>query len=173
MRILVTGAAGSGTSTLARALAAALCVRAFEADDYFWLNTSPPFTTKRDPQQRLALFLRDLERTPGAVIAGSIIDWGVELEDSLSLIVFLTAPAAVRVERLRRREEALFGHVNPAFLDWAAQYDEGRLPGRSRARHEQWLAARSARIVRIDGDVSIQEATCRVLAELPQRPALP
>jgi len=166
MRILVTGAAGSGTSTLARALAAALCARAFEADDYFWLDTAAPFTAKREPQERLSSFLRDLANAPVAVIAGSIIDWGVELEDSLSLIVFLTAPAAIRVERLRRREQALFGRADPKFLEWAAQYDEGRLPGRSRARHEQWLAARSAPIVRIDGDVSIDEAVSRVLTVL-------
>jgi adenylate kinase family enzyme len=169
MRILVTGAAGSGTSTLARALASALGARAFEADDYFWLSTDPPFTTKRDPQERLSLFLRDLERAPAAVIAGSIIDWGLELEDSLSFIVFLTTPAAVRVERLRRREEALFGRADPKFLEWAAQYDEGRLPGRSWARHEQWLAARDAPIVRIDGDVSIETATSHVLTVLQKR----
>lgn len=118
MRILVTGAAGSGTSTLARALATVLGARAFEADDYFWLSTDPPFTTKRDPKDRLSLFLRDLEHAPAAVIAGSIIDWGLELEDSLSLIVFPTAPSAVRVERLRRREEALFGRADPKFLEW-------------------------------------------------------
>jgi uridine kinase len=166
MRILVTGAAGSGTSTVARALAAALSARAFEADDYYWLSTSPPFTTKRDPQARLSSLLHDLAHSRVAVIAGSMMDWGVELEDSLSLIVFLTAPAAVRVERLRRREQALFGRADPAFLEWAAQYDEGHLSGRSRARHEQWLAARRAPIVRIDGDVSIEDATSRVLAEL-------
>jgi adenylate kinase family enzyme len=163
MRILITGAAGSGTSTLARALATTLCAHAFEADDYFWLSTSPPFTAKRDPQERLSSFLRDLERAPKAVIAGSIMDWGMELEDSLSLIVFLTVPAAVRVERLRLREQAPFGRADPNFLEWATQYEEGRLPGRSRARHERWLAARHAPIVRIDGDVSIEAASSRVL----------
>lgn len=146
MRILITGAAGSGTSTLARVLGAAVSGRVFEADDYFWLPSSPPFTTKRDPQDRLSSLLHDLDRMHTAVIAGSIVDWGVELEDSLSIIVFLTVPTAIRVERLRRREELLFGHANPEFLEWAAQYDNGRLPGRSRLKHERWLASRSAPI---------------------------
>jgi len=99
MRILVTGAAGSGTSTLARVLGSTLPARVVEADDYFWLPTSPPFTSKRDPQERLSLILRDLNGVPAAVIAGSIVDWGSELEDSMSMIVFLTVPSAVRAAR--------------------------------------------------------------------------
>jgi adenylate kinase family enzyme len=171
MRILVTGAAGSGTSTLGRALAEALSARVFEADDYFWVSTTPPFTTKRDPQERLSSLLRDLDQARVAVIAGSIVDWGAELEDSLSLIVSLTVPAPVRLERLRRREEALFGRADPVFLAWAAQYDEGALPGRSRLKHERWLEARTAPILRIDGNVSIEDALARVLtiaADLPE-----
>ena len=31
-----------------------------EADDYFWIPTSPPFTTKRDPAARLSSVLCDL-----------------------------------------------------------------------------------------------------------------
>ena len=164
--MLITGAAGSGTSTLARLLGSSLAASIVEADDYFWLPTSPPFTNKREPQERLALILSDLDRMPSAVIAGSIVDWGLELEDSLSLIVFLIVPAAVRVERLRQREQLQFGRINPDFLQWAAQYDDGQLPGRSRAKHECWLSRRSAPILRIEGEVAVEEAARRVLAEL-------
>jgi adenylate kinase family enzyme len=166
MRILITGAAGSGTSTLAQALGSTLGASVLEADDYFWLPTSPPFTSKRDPKERLSLILRDLARMPSAVIAGSIVDWGLELEDSMSMIVFLTVPAAVRVRRLRQREQLLFGRVNSDFLEWAAQYDEGRLTGRSRLKHERWLSLRSAPVLRIDGDISVEDANRRVLAAL-------
>jgi adenylate kinase family enzyme len=166
MRILITGAAGSGTSTLAQALGSTLGASVLEADDYFWLPTSPPFTSKRDPKERLSLILRDLARMPSAVIAGSIVDWGTELEDSMSMIVFLTVPAAVRVRRLRQREQLFFGRVNPDFLEWAAQYDEGRLAGRSRLKHERWLSLRSAPVLRIDGDISVEDANRRVLAAL-------
>lgn len=156
--------AGSGTSTLAHAVAAVLSATVLEADDYFWLPTSTPFTSKRDSEERLSLLLRDLERARRAIIAGSIVDWGTQVEDSLSLIVFLTVPASVRVERLRRREEQLFGQVNPAFLEWAKQYDDGSLPGRSRAKHERWLASRRVPIVRIDGDVAVADSVTRVVA---------
>ena len=47
MRTLITGASGSGTSTLARSVAARLGIAVFDTDDYFWLPTSPPFVSKR------------------------------------------------------------------------------------------------------------------------------
>lgn len=169
MRTLITGASGSGTTTLAHALAGELGATAFHADDYFWMPTSPPFTTKRDPEERLAMFLRDLAQVETAVISGSIVAWGGQLEDSISLIVFLTVPAAIRVERLHRREQALLGRVDPAFIEWAAQYDEGRLPGRSRQKHERWLAQRNVPIVRIDGEVSLDHSRSIVLTALKQR----
>src|SRR5262245_7049867 len=121
MRTLITGASGSGTTTLARALATRLQVPALDVDNYYWLPTSPPFRSEREPQLRLALLLRDLDAVQDSVCSGSIIDWGAELEDSFSLIVFLVVPGVIRIERLQRRETALFGHADPAFLEWAAQ----------------------------------------------------
>jgi hypothetical protein len=54
------------------------------------------------------------------------------------------------------------GHADPAFLEWAGQYDEGRLPGRNRRMHETWLAGRTCPILRIDGDLSIADRLARV-----------
>ncbi|SRR5258706_5794911 len=171
-RILVTGASGSGTSTLGRALAGKLDWAYFDADDYFWLPTNPPFTQKRDRALRLSLLLEDSHKVSSAVVAGSIVDWGAELENSFTLIVFLTVPASIRVDRLRKREMARRGNADPVFLEWAAQYDEGRMAGRSLAKHERWLSARSCPILRIDGDISVDERVVRVLKALPGREAL-
>jgi adenylate kinase family enzyme len=166
MRVLVTGASGSGTSTLARTVAARIQAAFYDGDDYFWLPTSPPFKDKRDPQQRLDRLLHDLDAAPVALLSGSIVGWGAELEDSFSLIVFLTVPASTRIERLRRREIAQLGHADPEFLEWAAQYDEGRLPGRNRAKHERWLSARRCPVLRIEGEIALETSTARVLAAI-------
>jgi adenylate kinase family enzyme len=165
MRILITGASGAGTTTLGRALAARMGCAFFDADDYYWMPTDPPFQDKRDFASRLQSLLRDLGQSP-AVIAGSIMNWGTELEESLSLVVFLTVPAAVRVARLEERELRRLGRVDPAFLAWAAQYDEGRLDGRSLQRHERWLAQCSCSVLRIDGDTSIRDRLTRVCAHV-------
>lgn len=164
MRLLIVGASGSGTSTLSGELARALGIACLQADDYYWLPTLEPFTQKRAPEERLSMLLNDLRLASRAVLGGSILEWGVELEDSFDLIVFLVVPAAVRVERLRRREIAMLGHADPAFLEWAAQYDSGTLPGRSRLRHERWLAQRTCPVLRIEGDVPIEISTARALA---------
>lgn len=167
MRILITGASGSGTSTLGRSLAEKLACTYFDVDDYYWLPTTPPYTQKRDRTVRISLLLEELHRLPSGIVAGSIVDWGSELENSFALIVFLTVPAPIRVERLRKREMAQLGRADPLFLEWAAQYDEGRMEGRSLAKHERWLSARSCPILRIDGDISVNERLARVLKALP------
>ncbi|MFL6605024.1 MAG: hypothetical protein ACJ8R9_27330 [Steroidobacteraceae bacterium] len=48
MRILITGASGSGTTTFGRALATEMDWAFFDADDYYWMPSDPPF---RDPNQ--------------------------------------------------------------------------------------------------------------------------
>jgi hypothetical protein len=116
------------------------------------------------------MLMHDLAAAPRSVIAGSIVDWGSALEDSLTLVVFLIVPAALRIERLRRRETEWFGQADPAFLEWAAQYDTGTLPGRSRPKHERWLAQRRCPIVRIEGEISVQDAARRVLYSLGEGP---
>lgn len=167
MRILVTGASGAGTTTLGRALAQELGCAALDADHYYWLPTEPPFRDKRDRAERRAMLERDLVQDP-VVVSGSVMDWGPKIEDAFDLIVFLTLPAEIRIARLQAREEAAFGRVDPKFLEWAAQYDSGTQAGRSRLRHERWLAMRRTALLRIDGDTTVEERVRRVLAFISQ-----
>lgn len=151
IRILVTGASGSGTSTLGRVVAAALRAVFVDADDLYWLPTEPRFKLKRDTAERAALLRDQLNGTHSLVVAGSIYGWGAELEDAFDLVVFLTAPAEVRVDRLRARELRQLGRVDEDFIQWAAQYDTGTLPGRSLARHLSWLESRRCPVLRLSG----------------------
>ena len=167
-RVLIMGASGSGTTTLARALGNDLSFRVFDTDDYYWLPSTPPFQRKQDPEVRLAKLLQDLKVTSRAIVSGSILNWGLELEDSLSLIVFLTVPANIRIARLETREMKLYRRVDPEFLAWAAQYDEGKVSGRSREKHEQWLSQRACPVLHIDGDTSTVDRVGRVRAAIAE-----
>jgi len=162
------GASGTGTTTLGRALGNDLSFRVFDTDDYYWLPSTPPFQRKQDPAIRLTKLRQDLEFASRAIISGSILNWGLELEDSLSLIVFLTVAADVRIERLKMRETRLYGRAEPEFLAWAAQYDEGKMGGRSREKHEQWLSQRNCPVLRIEGDTSIVDRVGRVRAAIAE-----
>ena len=167
-RVLILGASGTGTTTLGRAVGDDLSFRVFDTDDYYWLPSTPPFQHKQEPEVRLAKLLQDLNATAHAIISGSILNWGLELEDSLSLIVFLSVPADVRVARLKTREMRLHGRVDPEFLAWAAQYDEGKMSGRSREKHERWLSQRTCPVLRIDGDTSTVDRVGRVRATIAE-----
>lgn len=168
-RFLITGAAGCGTTTVARAVASRIGGQLVDADDFFWLPTDPPYLTKRPADLRLAAVMQALDTPAPVVIAGSVVGWGAALEDSLSAIVYLWVPPDVRVERLRERESRRFGKPLDGFLEWAAQYDEGKLPGRSRARHERWLSERACPVHRLEGNFSVAQTEVRVLEMLSGR----
>jgi uridine kinase len=157
MHILVTGASGSGTTTLGRALAAERGMAFVDSDDLYWLPTTPPFTTKRDSQERCALLREKLSTPCGVVVAGSIMGWDEESEHDFSLIVFLQAPAEVRVERLRQRELKYFGLIDEVFLNWAAQYDTGTTEGRNLARHQAWLETKRCPVLCLSGLLPVEE----------------
>ena len=167
MRVLVTGAAGSGTTTLAAALAERWQARHLEADEFFWLPTEPPYQSKREPLERNAMLASQLQRDTSCVVAGSIVGWGVEA--LLQLVVFLYVEPTVRLRRLQARETARFGRADPAFLEWAAQYDQGPFEGRSLAKHEAWLSSLSCPVVRLVGELSVQEQIAQVAKVLPPR----
>jgi hypothetical protein len=169
MRVLVTGAAGSGTTTLATALSRHWRVAAIEADEFLWLPTDPPYTSKRESEQRRTLFEQELRSRESCVVAGSVVGWGVEA--LLDLVVFLHVETAVRVRRLRAREEARFGTANPAFLQWAAQYDEGPPEGRGLARHEAWLRSLECPVIRLVGESPVAEQVARIAAVVSNLPS--
>jgi uridine kinase len=162
MRVLITGASGSGTTTLGEALASAIDGVFFDADDFYWMPTDPPYAEKRNRDLRTSLFSDALRSHPRIVVAGSIMGWGRELEDGFDLVVFLQLETAIRVARLREREMRVHGRVDPAFLEWAARYDVGPPTGRSLKKHENWLAARKCPVVRIDGDLTTEARLARI-----------
>lgn len=163
MHILIVGASGSGTTTLANALARRLQWKHLDTDDYYWLPTSPPYQQKRDPAERLDRVARDLRSAPDAVVSGSLVGWGPEVEDAFDLVVFLYVTTELRLQRLHRREVQRYGKADPAFLQWASEYDQGPSEGRSLAKHLAWLAARKCPVLRLDGGASVEERVDSVM----------
>jgi hypothetical protein len=49
------------------------------------------------------------------------------------------------------------------FILWAAHYDDGTLPGRSRPKHEKWLAGLGRPVLRLDGTLPTAELVRAVL----------
>lgn len=172
VRLHVTGASGTGTTTLAAALARRLAMSHVDTDDFYWMPTSLPFTQARPPAQRQALLEVALEDASGWVLSGSLCGWGDWLIPRFHGVVFLTLPPELRLSRLREREAERYGpRITPGgaqhethleFMEWAGMYDSGGLDMRSRTLHEHWLRALSCPVLRLDGDLTCGERVSRV-----------
>jgi adenylate kinase family enzyme len=172
-RIHILGASGSGTTSLAAALAATHGHRHLDTDHFYWLPTSPPYRQPRSRDSRLALLQHALAESSRWVLSGSLCGWGDVLIPEFELVVFLVVPTDVRLARLRARETERYGRdaiapggslhdAHVEFLDWAGRYDTGGVEMRSRALHEAWLAGLPGRFLRLEGDRSVAEQLVRI-----------
>ena len=163
----ITGASGSGTSTLGAALSKSLGIAQFDTDDFYWLPLKPDYTHKRPVEERLLLLNEAFAEAGSWVLSGSIGHWGAPLVAHFDLVVFLSVPTDVRLARLRAREVQRYGDERIApggdrhaacrsFLDWAASYDSGPTEGRSRAMHESWLHELACPVLWLEGDRSVE-----------------
>jgi adenylate kinase family enzyme len=176
-RIHIVGASGSGTSTLARAVAARLGAVHLDTDDFFWIPSDPPFEKIRERGERQALLGEALTRHPAWVLSGSLCGWGDIFIPRFELVVSLWLAPDIRLTRLRERERQRYGDaIAPggprhaafeAFIAWAAGYDEGLdIPERCLKLHEQWLATLPCPVIRLTEPGSVGEHTELVLRSL-------
>lgn len=164
-RVYITGAAGSGTSFLGRALAERLNVPHLDTDSFFWAVSDPPYTQRRPIEERLALI--HAQQDGGWVLSGSADGWGEPVIEGAELIVFLVTPTPIRLARIRRRETEKFGNRIKAggdmaenhrdFLNWAASYDEPYFRGRSLQRHRDWLEGRTEPVLELSGTLPLAD----------------
>jgi adenylate kinase family enzyme len=174
MRLHIVGASGSGTTTLGTALSSRLGIPHFDADDYYWIPADPPFEAKRPIPQRQELLRSDLESHSSWILSGSIVSWGDPFLPMFDAVVFRFLPRELRMTRLRRREADRYGpreiapggrhhEATESFLAWAASYDDPDFVGRSLLGHEAWLQLIECPVVRLDGDLSVEESVQHVL----------
>ena len=180
MKIHLFGASASGVTTLGHALAKKLNIPYFDSDQYFWLPTDPPFTSKRNPEERNQLIKTALTDTDHWIFGGSSVSWGNNVFPEFDLIVFLWIPPDVRLKRLKEREferygSAIYNDPNrnknyQEFMDWATQYDidpkESGFKGRSLKVHEDWIKGLNRGVLEIRGDFSVEERIQKIMKYL-------
>lgn len=165
--IHIFGASGSGTSTLGRTVSESMGLAFMDTDDYYWLPAQQPYTHKRPAGERLELIRKDVAQSGGAVLSGSLVDWGDPLIPLFTLAVRVVTPTPVRLRRIELREYQRFGaRILPggdrhdaflAFLSWCAQYDDGGMDTRSRRKHDAWQQMLSCGLITLDGTRPPQE----------------
>lgn len=164
--IHITGASGAGTTTLAKAIHEQYGYSHFDTDDFFWEQTDPPFTQKRETSKRQELLGAAINGTPQCVISGSLTEWGDIFLPRFDLVIYVFTPTEIRLKRLQEREFQRFGdrilpggdmfEEHRAFLKWAEQYDTGGMDMRSALHHREWLNRATCPVVKVDGTTSIE-----------------
>lgn len=112
-------------------------------------------------------------------LSGSLCGWGDVFIPLFDLVVFVSAPTDIRIERLTARGGRRYGPggiapggiMHDAFIEfmaWTAQYDDGAPTMRSRALHEAWLARLPGPMPRLDCTRPVTELADEVDAMLRQ-----
>jgi adenylate kinase family enzyme len=165
MKIHITGASGSGTTTLGSKLSETFQITHFDTDDFFWQESIPPYQFSRKKKERQALLQNALDNNRKWIISGSLCGWGDFAIHLFDLVIFLWVPTDIRIERLRLREMSKFGkqalepggkmhETHQEFIRWASEYDTGNVDMRSKSMHELWLKKVECNILRYEGNIS-------------------
>ena len=164
-RIHILGASGSGTTTLAERLCGRLSHAHFDSDDFLW---EKKFTLLKPREERLSSLRARLETAERWILSGAVIDWGNPLIPLFDLVIFVSVPDEVRLERLRRRERERHGEsIQPGhekhenfleFMEWASLYEIEGTDVRSRRQQEEWLEQLGCPVLRVENRGSLEEA---------------
>ncbi|HPF42383.1 MAG TPA: shikimate kinase [Bacillota bacterium] len=157
--INIFGSSGSGSTTLARAVAKKYGYIFIDTDDAIWEKTELPFSKRKSDKDAREYLEARMKTGDKIVISGSFIGWADDIKEKIDLFVYLNLPLEIRKSRIESREKARFGNrVLPGgdlyqkhidFLEWISLYDETPESLRGKKQHEMWLADVKVPVVRI------------------------
>ncbi len=151
--IVIFGANGAGKTTLGRELARVMNFKHMDIEDYYFEKSEIPYTVARSREDCLKLMLADIECYGSFVISAVTGGFGDIIPQCYELAVFLSAPAELRMERIKQRAYERFGerireggdmyenHLK--FVDFASS--------RALVPIEQWAKTLSCPVIRVDG----------------------
>ena len=114
-------------------------------------------------------------------MGGSIFRWGENVFPDFDLVVYLWIPPQIRMERLKKREFERYGNViytDPDrikqfedFMEWAADYDNNTgIASRNFQAHENWLNSIDFHILKISGDLTLQQRIDLIIENINKKP---
>jgi len=161
--ISINGCAGSGKTTMGKALAKQLDFQHFDLDDYYWRkNAKIPFTEMNTNDEIIRLLAEDIAKHSRFVMSGSIgsILWDF-VNPLFDFAVLLRAPTAICLQRVQARAVERFGErvcvggdlhtSHQDFYKQIEQYETGENPSYSLQRHKKWLSELSCPTLSLDG----------------------
>ncbi len=167
MIINIFGSSGSGSTTLAHAIAKTYNFNLIDVDDFLWKKTENPFTEQYSNQEAKGLISEELKKHKNNVISGSLVNICDDLKDDIDLFVYMNLDINVRCERITKREIKRFGDrvleggdlydMHMSFLEWVSNYDSNSETMRSRRQHLLWIDDVKNPVLKITEELSIDE----------------
>lgn len=175
MRVLISGGPGSGCTSTAAAVVAALDLPVFDSDSFFHKLTDPPFQQQHSADERRELVMSALGAKEDWILSGSVATWGLR-DLTPTHGVFLEVPGEERLRRLGQRQKAQFGsRIDPggditeehgSFMEWASGYESRTGVGRNLATDRGFLESRCDRFVAITEAAPFQDVVANVIGFL-------
>lgn len=159
--IIIFGANGSGKSTLGREVANVLNFKYMDIEDYYFIKSKIPYTAKRSSEDCLNLMLTDIEKYGSFVLSSVTGDFGEKISSLYNLAILITAPAEIRIERIKQRAYEQHGERIYKGGDMYEQHLEfiDFVTSRTLSKIERWAETLACPVLRIDGTKSISENT--------------
>lgn len=157
--IIVFGLNGCGKSTIGKELANLLNYKHMDIEDYYFMESEIPYSIERTREDCLNLMLDDIKKHENFVMSAVTGDFGEEIVSMYGLGVFITAPHAIRMERVEQRAINKFGdrvkeggdmyQSEKAFMDFVKT--------RTLTKVEKWSETLKCPILHVDGRRDIAE----------------
>lgn len=172
--ILVCGLNGAGKSTLGRALARRLGYWFADSEDLYFPKHDPrhPWAGARTREEAVALLLEQGRRRPDLVFAAVTGNYGPQAEALFRWAVLVETPRALRLARVRQRSYRRFGERMGPGGD-LHQEEEAffrMVESRPETLVEDWLAAASLQVLRVDGTRPVEETVEQILEWVGKSP---
>ena len=160
MKIHLLGPSCSGTSTLGKLIAEKYNIPWFDTDNIFWIKTNPPFTAKRERNERIKLLEDIFGKNNSLVLSGSAIKWGDFIKDYFDIIIYKYVEQEIRIKRLLEREKNRYGNridlgndmyeIHKEFVEWNKKYETGGMEMRSRKSELSWISDIKCKIIKFE-----------------------
>ena len=183
--IAILGLNGTGKSTLAHALAKQTGRFEMDVEDYYFPHQRAsrisaleggevkpsegiPFALSLSKDEVQRALIGDMDAHPEFVIAGVTMNWCDEILGRIDAAFLLSAPAEVRLERIRGREERRFGARVLPGGDMHAQQEQFRrmARGRNPKDAEESAARLGCPVIALDAQLPTEENLRTILEYL-------
>ena len=127
-KIHITGASGTGTTSLGKELSKIYKIPHFDSDDFLWLPSIPLYEKLRERKDRENLLMSKISTLDSFILSGSNSGWGDCLIPYYDLVIFLSLDTEKRLKRIENREVKRFGkeylltQKYKDFIMWSKEY---------------------------------------------------